>query len=132
MDIDQIRAAIARRADDHPELRAPLRWTGLQRILIRERIKLYVTALPRPAQLCSYLGGWAIFVNSSEPPRRHTYYAAHELGHLWLHHDATCERWETCFNNDVDWPDDPREDDAELFATMVLQGPQFAGGGLIH
>jgi hypothetical protein len=80
-----------------------------------------VVPLPRhrPAQLVPYLGAWAIFISSTAPARWHTYYGAHELGHLWLHHDRTSERWERVYNMAHDWEADPREDDAELFATIV-------------
>ena len=119
---DQIRAVIEAKREHHPELRAPLRWHGLQRILARENVGLFVTSMPGHvnAQLVPYLGSWSVLINSARPPRRHTYYGAHELGHLWLHHDRYFERWETVFHMTHDWAADPDEDDAELFATIVL------------
>ncbi len=122
---EQILAAIHSRTSRHPELRRPLGWNGFKRICERERIQVFRRPLPREAQLVPFLGAWAILLNSELHPRRNTYFGAHELGHLWLHHDRTCERWERCFNLDVEWRDDPREDDAELFAMMVMQGPSF-------
>jgi Zn-dependent peptidase ImmA (M78 family) len=106
----------------HPELRRPLRWHGLQRILARENVGLFVVPMPTDinAQLVPYLGSWSILINSARPPRRHTYYGAHELGHLWLHHDLHFDRCEQVYHMGYDWAEDPREDDAELFASMVL------------
>jgi hypothetical protein len=118
---EQIYDVIQEKWRQHPEL-IPLKWEGLKRVLARENVGLFVMCLPRPAQLVQYRGAWSILVNSSLHPRRHTYYAAHELGHLWLHHDRTCERWERCYNMDDEWQADPREDDAEMFAMIVMGG----------
>ena len=62
-------------------------------------------------------------LNKDLPFRRLTYRAAHELGHLWLHHDRRHERSERVYNMQVEWRDDPHEGDAELFASLVLMGP---------
>lgn len=119
MSPDEIRAVISQKREHHPELASPLRWVTLRRILDREGVLLATVPLVRPAKLAAYEGMWLLLLNSRLPARRHTYYAAHELGHLWLHTDVE-EAWEQCFHMDVNWPDDPREDDAELFAQMVL------------
>jgi hypothetical protein len=115
---DAIYRIVERKAQEHPEL-VPLSWDGLCRILAREGIELFRLPLPRPAQLVQYCGTWSILVNANLPRRTHTVFAAHELGHLWLHHDPTCERWERCYNMDEDWLRSPREDDAQLFAMIV-------------
>ena len=121
---DAILATLAAKRAIHPELGEPLRWHGFRRILARENIALYLRSLGRPAQLVNFRGAWAIIINASSPARRHTYFGAHELAHLWLHHDPTCDRREICYNMSTDWPDDPREDEAEYLAACLLGGPQ--------
>jgi hypothetical protein len=126
LSLEQISAVIDAKRAVHPELARPLTWPGLERICMRERIRLRVSPepMPRPAQLIPFLGRWAILLSRAVPYRRHTYLAAHELGHLWLHHDRGHERWERVYNMDSNWADDPREDDAEVFASLVLLGPR--------
>ena len=117
---DDILAVVRAKAEIHPELAAPLGWAELRSICARENVGLFVLPLPRPAQLVQLEGAWSILLDSKQSRRRHAYFAAHELGHLWLHHDPTAERWERVYNMD-DWEgDDPREGDAELFCTIVL------------
>jgi|SRR5579872_3954942 len=119
MQIELIDAVIAAKRELHPELAEPLTWDAVRAIAEREGIALVAVALARPAKLVAYDGGWMILVNSNLPARRHTYFAAHELGHLWLHRGGdTGER--LVYHMDTNWSDDPREDDAELFAQRVL------------
>lgn len=123
MTLDAIIAVVRARAEIHPELRAPLTWDGMRRILAREDVGLFFLPSPHPAELVNVDGVWSIIISKRPtvaPPRRHLYYATHELGHLWLHHDRTCERWETVYNMGYDIGPDPREDEAELFCTLVL------------
>jgi hypothetical protein len=126
--IEEISAVIARKRDVHPELARCLTWPGLLRICEREGVDVRISRgpMPRQAQLVPYAGAWTIVLNRDTPFRRHTYLAAHELGHLWLHHDRAHDRWERVFNMDASWEADPREDDAELFASLVLAGPTRA------
>jgi Zn-dependent peptidase ImmA (M78 family) len=63
---------------------------------------------------------WTIAVSSRHPARRHTYYAAHELGHLWLHVDDADGRHVRCYNFDDYTSPDPREDEAEQVAAWLL------------
>lgn len=128
LSVDRISSVIARKRELHPELARALSWPGIQRICEREGVDLFVakSRMPRLAQLVPYDGAWSIMISHDAQVRRHTYLAAHELGHLWLHHDATSERWERVYNMDRNWADDPREDDAEMFATLVLAGPTRA------
>lgn len=117
---ETILEVVKRKAELHPELRRQLGWTEVRRICARENIGLFVAPLPRPAQLVQFDGAWSILLDDSQSRRRHTYFAAHELGHLWLHHDATAERWERVYNMD-DWEGpDPREEDVETFCNIVL------------
>jgi hypothetical protein len=124
--IQQITREIDRRRELHPELAHALTWNAMQQICAREGVALRVSSgrMPRLAQLVPCFGAWTIVLSQAAPPRRHTYLAAHELGHLWLHHDRQHERTEVVYNMDQHWPDDPREDDAELFAALVLMGPR--------
>jgi len=119
MQVESIDAVIAAKREVHPELAHPLTWDALRAITDREGIVLAAVSLTRPAKLVAYDGAWMILVNSGLPPRRHTYFAAHELGHLWLHRTSDAgER--LVYHMDTNWPNDPREDDAEFFAQRVL------------
>lgn len=126
MNTESIAEVIARKREVHPELARALTWPGLERICAREGVRIAFQPLPRAAQLAPFLGGWAILLNSDLHFRRHTYFAAHELGHLWLHHDPKHDRAERVYNMDAAWANDPREDDAEMFASLVLMGPTRA------
>lgn len=128
MTVEQIVAVIGRKRETHHELARALTWPALVRICDREGIRIRVSRepIPRRAQLVPYGGRWTILINRSSPARRHTYDGAHELGHLWLHHDRQHDRGERVYNMDTHWADDPREDDAELFASLVLMGPRHA------
>jgi hypothetical protein len=126
MELDAVRSLLREKMNVHPELTAPLTLKGLRRILARENVAWFVRPLPRPAKLIPYLGHWAIVVDAKQPERQHCYLGAHELGHLWLHHDRHFDRTETrVYNMSDSWEADPEEDDAEIFATMVLQGPSL-------
>jgi IrrE N-terminal-like domain len=126
--VEEIAAVIERKRQHHPELARGLTWPGMTRICQREGVRLCTSPepLPRPAQLVPFRGRWGILLSKDAPFRRHTYLAAHELGHLWLHHDQQHDRAERVYNMDTWWVDDPREDDAELFASLVLMGPTRA------
>lgn len=117
---------VTAKAREHQELDHPLTWPGFLRICGREGVNVRVRkeAMVRPAQLVPYLGEWTIVISGSAPARRHTYLGAHELAHLWLHVDLKHERWERIYSMDFDWCDDPREDEAEVCASMILMGPR--------
>jgi Zn-dependent peptidase ImmA (M78 family) len=96
-------------------------------VCAREGVRLVLRSLAEEAQLVGYRGAWTIGVNCDLPPRRHAYYAAHELGHLWLHVDQAEGRRAVVFNFGAYGGDDPREDDAELMATLLCQGRALRG-----
>lgn len=121
---EEIAAVLQRKREFHPELAHPVTWPGMERICDREGVRIAFQRIPRDAQLIPFLGGWTIVLNKDLHYRRHTYRAAHELGHLWLHHDLRHERTERVYNMDTGWEEDPREDDAELFAQLLLMGPK--------
>jgi hypothetical protein len=124
MQLDEIAAVLERKRELHPELARGLTWPGFERICGREGVSIAFQSLPREAQLVPFMGSWTIILNKNLPFRRHTYRGAHELGHLWLHHDLQHERTEHVYNMDVRWEADPREDDAEHFAQLILMGPK--------
>lgn len=121
MRLTAIDAVIADLRSVHPELQDPLTWTAMSAILAREGIVLITIPLLHDAQVISCDGISVIAINSNAPVARHTYYAAHEYGHIKLHFQ---EHGEVVYHSTACWPEDPREDDAEYFATTLLMGPQ--------
>lgn len=79
--------------------------------------------MPRDARVVAPLGTPVIVLNPDVPPRRHTAVLAHEIAHVFMHLDA---RDVVVFNLDACWPDDPREDEAEVLAILMLGGPEFS------
>lgn len=126
MNTDAIDDVIADLRLLHPELQQPLTWDAMSMILHREGITLLRIPLLHDAQVISADGISIIAINSNSSPRRHTYYAAHEYAHVHLHFR---EAHEVVYHTSACWPDDPREDDAEYMATMLLIGPQRPGIG---
>lgn len=121
MRVAAIDAVIAELRSVHLELQQPLTWDGISAILAREGIPLLRLPLVHDAQVISCDGVSVIAVNSNGNPRRQTYYVTHEWGHVKLHfRDAG----EIVYHTSACWPNDPREDDAEYFATRLMLGPQ--------
>jgi len=108
-----MRVVLARKRARHPAVAKPPDWSGLMRILERERITLLHVPLPRPAQLVQYCGAWAILLDSQRSRRRDLFYACHELAHLWLH---TNER--DAFTRDT--LDRSTEDEANTLAEQLM------------
>jgi len=102
----------------HPELREPLSWEGLRQVCAREGVSIVSGELPADAVLLSGLGTAVIVLNRELHPRRHTYRAAHELAHHWLH----AEREPVIYTMRDPLAYDEREDDAEYVALRLLQG----------
>ena len=126
----EILALLDMKRAHHPELRRRLSWPGLQRVCAREDVALFVRPHAEPAQLVGFDGAWGIIVDAQLPLRRHTYFAAHELAHLWLHVDEPAGsgsgRHAVVYNfGGYGTSRDVREDDAELLATFMCQGPRF-------
>jgi Zn-dependent peptidase ImmA (M78 family) len=101
----------------HPELRHPLTWGAVQAVCRREGVLIKKGPLPADAVLLAALGSAVIVLNSDLPPRRHTYRAAHELAHWWLHSDREL----TIYRMSEDVRDE-REDEAEYIALRLMQG----------
>lgn len=127
MELEHIRALLRAKRKVHPELSGQLTLVGLRRLLARERIGWIVRPMPRPAQLVPYLDSWTIMIDSRKAESQQRQLGAHELGHLWLHHDPFFDRRETLvYNHSGSWTaENVEEDDAETFASMVLAGPRF-------
>lgn len=117
---EAIDGVIAQLRMRYPELNAPLTWSTLSAILAREGVGVIRVPLIHDAQVISCDGVSIIALNSHGNQRRYTYYAAHEWGHIKLHFR---EADEIVYHTSACWPDDPREDDAEYFATSLLMGP---------
>lgn len=127
---EDIDAIINYKRSLHPELRMPLTWHSLKRILRKERVRLYVRPIPEPAKLVQFGGEWGIIVDGKMPPRHNAAYAAHELGHLWLHVDHHDGRSEVCFQyNPTEARFDPREDEADYVAHALIYGPELFAVG---
>lgn len=109
----------------HPDLLGGrLTWNGARGLCRRLGVRLIITPLVREAQVIAPLGTPVILLNSEVPPRRHTYRVAHELGHVLMGHAESGD--ELVYHLSPCEPDDPREDEAELLATLLCQGPGFA------
>jgi hypothetical protein len=116
----QMMVVLERKRAVHPELRKPLDWKGARAVLAREGVLFATAPIAHAARLTQIDGAWTVLVSTRVHPRRYTYYAAHELAHLWLHVDrAGIERWEEVYNYD-DGGDPEQEDDAEWLATAML------------
>lgn len=124
MQVDRIRRTLVGKALRHPELARALTWNALRRVVAREDVYLVVAPIAKPARLVGFEGMWTIAVSSRHPARRHTYYAAHELGHLWLHVDDADGRHVRCYNFDNYDSPDPREEEAETVAAWLLGNPE--------
>jgi hypothetical protein len=126
MNIELIQRVLREKRVQHPELVDPLSWPTLQRICRRENIGLVVAPWPRAAGLVQYDGQWTIVIDSKLYSRHHTSFAAHELGHLWLHVDhSPFARNEVCMNFSWEASEDPREDEADFFAHALIYGPKY-------
>jgi hypothetical protein len=124
--LEEIRAVYESKREFHPELNEPLTWNGVRAVLRRESIELVMVPMVKEAALISAGGAAVILLNSELPPRRHTYRVAHELGHAWLHADSVLgdeneHRWS--YHMESECTPDPREDEAEAMALLLLRGP---------
>lgn len=126
MTLPEMLAVLHAKAQVHPELH-DLDWTGFRRILAREDVALVSVPLAKSSARLQYFdGAWAILINSARPPRRHLWDGVHELAHLWLHAPrALAEGFARQYHSYThEEAPDPDEDDAEIFAALVL-GPRY-------
>jgi Zn-dependent peptidase ImmA (M78 family) len=121
--VEKCQHVLTEQRDRHPELRRVLTWNGVRAICRRLGIPIIAVPMPRPAKLIAPLGTPVILVDANTPPRRHTWFVAHELAHVFLGH--ACGE-EFVFHLHECWPDDPREDEAEVLTTLMLGGPEFS------
>jgi hypothetical protein len=122
---DEIRALLAQKRGLHPELRWPLTMQGLRRMLARESVALVIEPYPRLGFLMPLLGSWTLIIDEGQPFDTRAMIGAHELAHLWLHHDPFFDRTETAvYDRSPDWYDDVREAEADYAAERMLAGPE--------
>lgn len=106
----------------HPELSAPLRGTRLWDVLAREGITVkHNRRIGQPARSSGFDGDYTIRTRRGLRPRDAWGWSLHEYGHIKLGHLG--DEGEFAKNLTPCMPDDPREDDANLFATLVFLGP---------
>lgn len=115
---DRVVRLVEAKRRTHPELRAAVSYEGLKAVCAREGIAVLHGPLPTAGAALTYESRSVILIDSRRQARRETYVLAHELGHVWLHAEAE----PVIYHMDEPWPDDPREDEAEAVATMLLQG----------
>jgi hypothetical protein len=120
----ELRGISFTKRDRHPELAKPLTLAGLRRIVKREHVELSIRPHPRLGELVPLLGRWLIIVDERQPKKAWTICAAHELAHLWLHHDPYFARHETTvYDASPPWYDIVREEEADVFAELLVRGP---------
>jgi hypothetical protein len=121
---DEIAQLLAQKAKQHPECGAPLSFPSFRRICAREHVAIAIRPHPIGAQLIPMLGAWTIVIDSRQPKGEALVCGAHELGHLWLHHDPFFSRHETMvYDVSPDWHDEVREAEADVFAELLVRGP---------
>jgi hypothetical protein len=104
----------------HPELRRPLSLGGLKGVLYREFVRLEIRPHSRDAELVPIMGRWVIMVDERQPKEFWCLLAAHELAHLWLHHDPFHDRTETMVYRREHGP--LRELEADVCASLLIAG----------
>lgn len=121
--VEQLAQIVRAKRRVHPELRRPMDWSSFRTICDREGIVLEFADIDRPATLFCIDGTWVILVQRAGV--RQLLPGAHELGHLWAHVDQEpLGRFEATYHMDVEWADDPREDEANYVASLLLLGPR--------
>ncbi len=97
-------------------------WAGFRTVCDREGILVELADIEREACLFSVDGTWVIVVKRAGV--RQLFPGAHELGHLWAHVDQEpLGRFEATYHMDVEWADDPREEEADYIASHLIMGP---------
>lgn len=120
----ELRRTLTAKRGAHHELRAPLTLAGLKRIAQREGIEIVARPHPRLGELVPLLGHWLIIIDRNQPKAAWVIIGAHELAHLWLHHDPLHERHETAvYDGSPPWYDAVREEEADVFAELLVRGP---------
>lgn len=119
---EQLERIVQAKRRAHRELRKPLSWSAFREICTREGVIVTLAVVERPACIFGFQGAWTILLSSRGVRQLH--YGAHELGHLWAHIDQEpLGRFEATYYMDTGWPDDPREDEADYMAALLLMGP---------
>lgn len=120
--IEQLDQIVRAKRRVHPELRRPMDWTAFRAVCDREGVLVVLADVERPACLFNVAGQWVIVIRRSGV--RQLLPGAHELGHLWAHVDQEpLGRYEATYHMDTEWADDPREDEADYVASLLILGP---------
>jgi hypothetical protein len=122
--LEEIRAVVAEKRAIHSELRVPLTLPSLRRVARREGVEIVARRHPRLGELVPVLGRWLIIIDADQPKLAWKVIGAHELAHLWLHHDPFFARTETSvYDKSPPWYDALREEEADVFAELLVRGP---------
>lgn len=121
--LEQLEQIVRVKRRVHPELRRPLTWSAFKTVCDRESVVVQFADMNKPACLFSVDGTWVILIARSAASPMVP--GAHELGHLWAHVDQEpLGRYEATYYMDVDWANDPREEEADVIAGLLLIGPR--------
>jgi hypothetical protein len=120
----RLEAIVAAKRDLHPDLVRPLTWSRLQAVCRREGI--YLCCVPTTEGAAGAARPLLRSVEHSrlrrDRPARALKLAAHELGHLWAHHDPQHERWELVYQIMSPAPGGAQEREADGIAFLLLEG----------
>lgn len=120
--LEQLERIVRAKRRVHPELRRPMDWSGFKAVCAREGIHLALADIERAACLFCIDGNWVIAIRQEGVRQLHP--GAHELGHLWAHVDQEpLGRYEATYYMDTEWADDPREEEADHIAALLIMGP---------
>lgn len=120
--LEQLEQIVRAKRRVHPELRQPLDWSGFRAVCAREGIVVELADVQRAACLFCVDGTWVIVIRQDGV--RQLMPGAHELGHLWAHVDQEpLGRYEATYYMDSEWADDPREEEADHIAGLLILGP---------
>jgi Zn-dependent peptidase ImmA (M78 family) len=120
--IEQLEQIVRAKRRIHPELRRPMDWGGFRAVCDREGVVMQLADVKRPACLFNVDGTWVILIRREGV--RQLMPGAHELGHLWAHVDQEpLGRFEATYYMDTEWAEDPREEEADYIAGLLIVGP---------
>lgn len=116
--MDRVGRTVEAKREQHPELRTAVSYQDLLSVCNREGITVRHGPLPTAGVAISHGENRIIGLSTLGPVRFMAYALAHEMAHIWMHGDDE----PAVYHMIEPWPDDPREDEAEYLATILLQG----------
>lgn len=121
--LEQLDRIVRAKRRAHPELRRPMDWSAFKSVCAREKVHLVLADIQRAACLFCIDGHWVIAIRREGVRQLHP--GAHELGHLWAHVDQEpLGRFEATYYMDTEWAEDPREEEADHIAALLIMGPR--------